>query len=885
MFSQEADDDEASEDGEQVPSAKTLFGAPAQNPPVRNDQAQGPWGNPGGVQQEGEATPQTLAPWAMRKGEGAEDQRSTLVGMPKLSRKKRPEPLNPPAARSAAKKRRPARQKTQLGGPNAADAKKAAEKAAAQAAEASNPEPKPKPSRKKDDVRHTYMGLPALDLDADDELAALVMETFADDLELPSKEEIPAKAGRKPPSKVRHTTQIPALFAAQSLESEEIEDDGKETAPPWQPPSRSKTRGEIKPSPGAEEESGQSAEVAEGQLFKFPARKSLRSQDRSANRTTLTGVPVVSNASEPEENDNDSSAPGQYILRKKDLSRAPEKIRINALLKTPSREGESKDTKTTIGISGPKPDGGLGATNTTMRLSVPVVGSEDGAKTELDPRLGQRKPSTTMRLSVPVVGSNDGKKVELTPSPAPGQQVASSSAVAARGAKTPAGRRGLSAAPAVTARLSVPAAVKKHMEAQAAEEDAADTIIQPPQSHPEPQDHEGFTSADTLQTDNIEPLLQAQRAAQQAQNVGFLETQEFSPPDEVSSDDDEDMFDIDVAEEPVRSVTPGYGEPPKILSSATSQPGLSSSPAPSQPVISQPQRSSGPVSVSGPPSSSASIPAQTARVPAQAPVTQSSPVLAGGSPVASDAAVRASALLGGGLMLLVPVFYIAALGVDGVKALPPLGMMSIFFPALGGLIAMLSGVIKFHPVMRATILTLVGSISLTLFALADLVPANAYGDTLSRLLVAAAIMLPVGLVWRARYPASGLSRIVVALGMVLLLVNYFLPTEDGALRLMSLLGSLSETPLTSAVALIPLALLVPSLGAFAGAKTTGGGLIWTALLCVWLLAMCVVGALVVPEAALLAFAGGGLGLMAATLCASMGFGDLLGWLTLPEEES
>lgn len=596
-----------------------------------------------------------------------------------------------------------------------------------------------------------------------------------------------------------------------------------------------------------DEDAPQEGEGGGGNLFKIPSASGLKARSR-APRQTLMGAPSVSAdqlAAEDEPVSGDTTNPGQYIVKKGQVG--SEKIRIGGQLKLPSA----------IGAGG---DGAVGKSRSrsnTAAMAVPVVGAASARQERQEPAPSLRKPSATMRLSVPVLG----EATEQAPEPSVGPASEEPSISIQTHFATPQDEEPLPSRAPSTMRLSVPAAVNEaRQEARAAA--AAGPVREDLSSglddffDEEEEEEESGEGGDTVQTRSVEELFQALQAAEaSAQSVtGFGETQELDFPGPAA---------------PAPASAPV--EPPQARA-AVAPP---AEPAP----VRHPQPEAPPRPEVSPQSPADPEPVEAVAHEESAPVAEVAPV-AETAPARSQTSVRVAALLGGVGMLLMPALVLASMG--GVAGLNPVTMVSVFFPALGGLMVLAAGAIKFPPVMRATILTLAGALTALLMAFSQLGPLASYGDTLTRLVAITALLLPVGLFWRARYPSSTLSRVVVGVGMMLLVLNYFLPDASGSLRILGLVGGFSQGLgglAVSAVALIPLALLLPSLLAFTRAPRTGFGVLWASLLCAWWVPMALVGGF--SSGALLA-AGLGMGLFGASMCMAAGMGDVFGWLSDPE---
>ena len=264
----------------------------------------------------------------------------------------------------------------------------------------------------------------------------------------------------------------------------------------------------------------------------------------------------------------------------------------------------------------------------------------------------------------------------------------------------------------------------------------------------------------------------------------------------------------------------------------------------------------------------------------------------------AEAVVRMLGAAAGAAMLLGVVFQVFATGLDQFGTLSPLTQVSMAFPVLGGLLVLGASALRFPPGMRALIIGLVGVIATMLVSATDLAPLGELGGLARRGTMAVSFVLPMALLWRARYPQAFTSRIVVAAGILMVVANFafldFILGDLGrpmAVVLVDLAGQGAVGAIVAGLAAVPVLLAIPSLLAFRGSHTDGLGSVWAGLYLAWTLMMPVAaGALAAQTsgspAALLAYVGAGLAVFAAATAFCVGFSETFGRLTtLPNRDS
>ena len=196
-------------------------------------------------------------------------------------------------------------------------------------------------------------------------------------------------------------------------------------------------------------------------------------------------------------------------------------------------------------------------------------------------------------------------------------------------------------------------------------------------------------------------------------------------------------------------------------------------------------------------------------------------------------ALRAAMLVGGILLVLVfcaPWRVLSSGSLrfswDFLSGLDGLAFVGMIYIAAGGVLLATCALLPLPYLLRAALAVLVG--------LTPLVLGLANATWREAALVGGLLVLPVGLLHRARFGASVLSRIVVVLGLLGVLATFLVP-RGSTVPLVAILEALgrnsSGLSLSRAIfALLPLPLALLGLLAFLPARKTGLATLWAVLL-------------------------------------------------------
>ncbi len=656
-----------------------------------------------------------------------------------------------------------------------------------------------------------------------------------------------------------------ASAAESSAPSISLRDDSPRRTMPLQA-IRSPEEPAAKPSPKPSA-SSPAKEVDGAGLFKMPGRAPRRKR-KGRSRKTLLGVPVISESSSPEggaaqdagynpretlrgapvveeenlatsaatgEVDAKSTSSGQYALRGSSISSQQERVKIDSSLELEVDKSRRKKVDSLRG---------------TQQMSIPVVGrrTEKSTDEEEEDPYAQTTPDIFRQHAELIPDPKESKVANIAP----------------------------------PKRRATPQKPQNVVVDQSAQADPYGSTVEMDILHVSPATRKSAPGDEPPEAPTIQmdlPPAEPSDSAPTDEDQPPISTGEFEPNPDMTTQDALPLHLSRLARE--AAVRSEQQTPPKP----------SQQPTPSPDPVPQRQEPAATLSKPQPTPERAVSKPQSTESSRNVPTQVNAPVSA--SARSNDGFLRTASLVCGLLMMIGTGLLSASIGGENLSNVEPVSLLTVFFPLLGGLVALATGFLKLPVMMRSSIIGLVGLITIMLCAAADLEPLIFIGGIPRRILLVVGLLLPLGLFWRLRYPEGGTSRAIIGLGMILVLTNYFVFDLLGgrgtplALTLVELMGQGSLLLLTSVLAFVPLALLAPALLSLRR-KPMGAGAVGGAFLTCFLVVPAFAGLHVVQTTntilPLLGYIAIGMITMAGSICVSTGFGEALGYMTRPSSK-